>query len=75
MTEMLDKAFAEATRLSPEEQNALAERILADLQSEKRWNTLLAASQDMMSEWAAEALAEHRAGKTIPVERSDRKKA
>ena len=74
MTELLEKAFSEATQLSPEEQDALAERILADLHSEIRWNTLLAASQDMLAQWAEEALAEHRAGKTIPVERKDRKK-
>lgn len=36
---------------------------------EDLWDSLFAASQDMLSEWASEALAEHRAGKTIPVDR------
>lgn len=54
MTALLEKAFAE--------------RILADLESERRWNQLFEASQDLLTQWADEALAEHRAGKTIPVD-------
>lgn len=72
MTTLLEKAFTEAAKLSPEEQDALAERILADLASEKRWDELFETSQDLLSQWADEALAEHRAGKTIPVERKKR---
>lgn len=38
MTHLLEKAFAEAKKLAPEEQDALAERILADLRDEETWN-------------------------------------
>ena len=38
MTHLLEKAFAEAKKLAPEEQDALAERILADLRDEEAWD-------------------------------------
>ena len=38
MTHLLEKAFAEATKLAPAEQDALAERILADLRDEEAWD-------------------------------------
>lgn len=38
MTHLLEKAFAEAKKLAPEEQDALAERILADLRDEETWD-------------------------------------
>jgi len=74
MTELLKQAFERASELSSDEQDALARRILAELDAEMRWNALLADSQDLLAEWADEALTEHLAGKTIPVERKDRKK-
>ncbi len=72
MHALLEKAFIEAAKLPSDEQEALAERILAELHAEQRWKELLDASQDLLEQWANEALAEHRAGKTIPVERKDR---
>ena len=38
MTHLLEKAFAEANKLAPEDQDALAERILADLRDEEPWD-------------------------------------
>jgi len=38
MTHLLEKAFAEAKKLAPELQDALAERILADLRDEEAWD-------------------------------------
>lgn len=67
MTALLEKAFHEAAKLSPEDQDALAERILMELAVEQRWTELLEKSQDTLSQWAAEALAEHHEGKTLPV--------
>jgi hypothetical protein len=60
MTELLQKAFAEAAKLSREEQDALAAMLLEELASEQRWSKALASSQDKLSELADEALAEHR---------------
>ena len=64
MTTLLEQAFSKASQLPEREQDALAELLLAELASEERWRTLFDESQDLLSELAEEALAEHRAGKT-----------
>jgi len=64
MTELLEKAFAEAARLSEQEQNALADWILKELASEERWDDMLEGSADALAGLAREALAEHREGAT-----------
>ncbi len=64
MTKLLEQAFVEASKLPPQEQDALADWLLAELESEKRWGRLFADSQDGLSKLAAEALAEHRRGQT-----------
>ncbi|MEX0600590.1 MAG: hypothetical protein WD205_08105 [Rhodothermales bacterium] len=46
MTHLLEKAFAEANKLEPEEQDALAERILADLKDEQAWDESFANTTD-----------------------------
>ena len=60
----LELAFAEATKLPPKEQDRLAEWLLAELDSERRWNQLFAESRDVLETLAAEALDEHRRGQT-----------
>ncbi|MBC6419251.1 MAG: hypothetical protein GDA44_10980 [Prochloron sp. SP5CPC1] len=67
MTQILEKAFAKASELPEQDQDAIAEIVLAELASEKRWNDLFAKSQDLLAELAQEALADHRAGKTKPI--------
>ncbi len=64
MTTLLEQPFSKAAQLPEREQDALAELLLTELASEERWQTLFAESQDLLSELAEEALAEHRAGKT-----------
>ena len=64
MTEQLELAFAEAAKLSLKEQDRLAEWLLAELASEKRWNRRFAESQDVLEALATEALNEHRCGLT-----------
>jgi hypothetical protein len=60
----LELAFAEATKLPPKEQDRLAEWLLAELASEKRWDQLFAESHDLLETFAAEALDEHHRGQT-----------
>ena len=67
MTELLKKAFEAASSLPPERQDALAKLVLAEIEDEKRWNRAFANSQDRLADMAAEAIAEHRAGKTRPM--------
>jgi hypothetical protein len=68
MTKLLEKAFAEAAKLPDDDQDALAQAVLAELASERRWDELFAASADVLSELAEEALAEHRGGHTKPLD-------
>ena len=64
MTKQLKRAFSEASKLSHEEQNILAEWLLTELSSEKRWSKLFANSQDVLATMGQKALDEHQKGKT-----------
>jgi hypothetical protein len=64
MTKLLEEAFAEASKLPEQEQDALAAAILEELASERRWDQAFADSADLLAQLADQALAEHRAGKT-----------
>ena len=55
MTNMLAKAFAEASKLPEAEQNALARWLLEELESDRRWDQLFAASEDVLEMLADEA--------------------
>jgi len=63
MTEGLERAFAEAAKLSAEDQDAIAAWLLEELASEDRWSRAFAATSDSL-----EALAEHRAGRSQPLD-------
>ena len=64
MTERLEQAFAQASRLPDEEQDALAEWLFDELSSDERWRRAFSSSQDRLADLAREAIAEHRAGRT-----------
>ena len=64
MTELLEKAFAEAAKLPIREQDALAAWILDELASERRWDQAFADSADVLARLADQALVEHREGRT-----------
>lgn len=66
MTSLLEKAFEAASKLSASEQDALAASILAEVDAERRWDTLFEGSTPVLDQLADEALAEHRARKTLP---------
>ena len=67
MTQLLEMAIREASKLSAFEQDALAAVLLEELSSEKRWSESFENSQDALAKLAREALAEHDAGKTKPL--------
>lgn len=67
MTDLLEKAFREAAKLSDDEQNRLANFILADLDSERRWSEAFEKSQDALAELADQAEEEHEKGHTHPL--------
>jgi hypothetical protein len=64
MTTSLEKAFAKAARLSAPEQELLASRLLTELAVEDDFDRALTGSGDKLARLAAEALEEHRAGRT-----------
>lgn len=57
MTTMLEKAFAEASRLPDIEQNALARWLLEEIESERKWDRIFAESEDELGRLALEALS------------------
>jgi len=64
MTDLLRKAFDEASRLPEKEQDALARVLLKEIKSERRWDQLFSKSQDLLGELADEALDEESQGVT-----------
>lgn len=68
MTKSLQEAFERASQLPPDEQEAFGAWMLHELDSEQRWDELFNRSPDLLSKLADEALAEHRAGKTKPLD-------
>ena len=64
MGKLLQKAFAEASRLPEAEQEAAAAWFLAELHAERRWDELFAQSPDLLEELAREAIREDEAGLT-----------
>lgn len=68
MTKLLQEAIDKAKQLSPEDQDSFAAWMLEALDKERRWQTLFSQSQDLLAKMADEALAEHRAGRTLPLD-------
>ena len=64
MTNLLQRAFEEASKLPEGEQDALGRILLEELASERCWEDLFAGSHDLLAELADEALTEQRAGRT-----------
>ena len=64
MSNLLQRAFKEASKLPEGEQDALGRILLEELASERRWEELFAGSHDLLAELADQALTEHRAGRT-----------
>ncbi len=64
MTELLKKAFDEASKLPSEQQDAIAALLLEELESDRNWDRTFENSQDDLAKLANEALAEDARGET-----------
>ena len=64
VTSLLERAFAQASELSKQEQDLIAAWILAELASERCWTEAFSASQDAVAHLADEALAEYHESRT-----------
>jgi len=72
MGKVLQQAVTELSRLPENEQETAGAWILAELESERRWDDLFARSQDLLSELAADAIREDEAGLTEPLDPEQR---
>ena len=68
MTRLLKEAFEQASLLGDPEQDAVAQWLLDELASERRWEETFKGSTNALKKLAAEALQEHRAGNTRPLD-------
>ena len=64
MGKVLQQALTELTKLPETEQDAVGAWILAELESERKWDDLFARSPDLLVEMAADAIREDDAGLT-----------
>ncbi|MBK1642739.1 hypothetical protein CKO12_12835 [Chromatium okenii] len=71
MTQLLEQAFQEASKLPDIQQNMIARWLLDELSVEKKWDFLFAESEDFLAGLADEALQEYHTGKTKPLNLSD----
>lgn len=68
MTKALERAFKELSKLPDDEQDALAAWLLRELEDDREWKTLLASDPDRLEQLAEEALREHAADRTEPLD-------
>jgi hypothetical protein len=68
MTDILQQAFEKASKLPPKEQDAVGAWLLAEMESEERWDELFKRSPELLEKLAAEAIAEDDAGLTLPLD-------
>jgi hypothetical protein len=68
MTNKLKKAFDAASKLPPAEQDALAAAILEEVKVDGLWEASFAKKPGALERLGDEALDEHRAGTTRPLD-------
>ena len=64
MTEAVERAFAKVSKLPDDQQEAFAQWILEELESEESWAKSFEKSQDILTMLADKALKDFRDGKT-----------
>ena len=62
MTKLLEQAVAKARELPEAEQDAIAQIVIDEIESERRWDELFAKSPDKLRKLADQAWVEHEAG-------------
>jgi hypothetical protein len=69
MDKLLERAIEEAHRLSDDEQEAIGAWLLAEIESERRWDEIFSRPpSEALERMAAEALDDSRAGRTTPLD-------
>jgi hypothetical protein len=65
MTATLRKAFAKASTLPKPAQEQLAEQLLEEIEGERKWDSTLARSQELLEKLAAKARRARAVSKTV----------
>lgn len=60
MTELLERAFNEVSKLSNTEQDSLAEWLLEELNSEAKWRKVFSESEDVLEKMADEVIIDNK---------------
>jgi hypothetical protein len=68
MTETLQKALKEISKLPAEQQDAIGEMLLEGLASDRKWDELFAKYPDQLAKLADQAMEEDRRGETTPLD-------
>ena len=63
MTQLLERALSEVSKLSESDQDVIAALILDELEDERRWDSAFAKSQDQLMGLAARVRADIAAGR------------
>ncbi|HYI10468.1 MAG TPA: hypothetical protein VEK57_15515 [Thermoanaerobaculia bacterium] len=69
MGKLFERAIEEARKLPEDDQEAIGARLLEEVESERTWNELFSRpASAALQRMAEEALADHRAGRTTPLD-------
>ena len=68
MGKLLERAIDEARKLPDDEQETLAWLMLEEIDSERRWDELFSQPSEIIERMAEQALEDHRAGRTEPLD-------
>ena len=68
MGKLLKKAISEASKLPEIEQEAIGAWLLAEMESERRWDDLFAKTGSAFDRMADQALKDHERGMTTPLD-------
>ena len=68
MERLLEEAVSAASKLPASEQEAIGAWLLAEMESERRWDESFAKSVSTLEQMADQALKEHEQGLTVPLD-------
>jgi len=68
MGKLLKKAISEASKLPESEQEAIGAWLLAEMESDRRWDDLFAKTGSALDRMADQAVKEHERGLTSPLD-------
>lgn len=68
MGKLLERAISEASKLPESEQDEIGAWLLAEMESERRWDRIFRKSSGVLERIADEALKKHEQGLTMPLD-------